>query len=187
MVAGGFAALPVVDDRGQVVGMVAESDVLADRLPEDPRLHLRRLDGRGAPDPALLVGGVMTRRVRSVEATADVADVARIVVQEKLRSLPVMDGERLAGIVSRRDLLRALVRPDAAVRDDVLAVTEEYTGDPGCWDVAVSEGVASIRRTRGEPDGGPDVEAGALHALALTVAGVVAVRTPPAERSPDGG
>jgi CBS domain-containing protein len=68
MVAGQFAALPVIDG-GRLVGMVAETDVLTDRLPEDPRLHLRRLDGEAAADPALLVAGVMTRRVRSVEAT----------------------------------------------------------------------------------------------------------------------
>jgi CBS domain-containing protein len=180
MVAGGFAALPVVDDSGQVVGMVAEADLLSGRLPEDPRLHLRRSREDGATEPPPLVGGVMTRRVRSVDAAADVADVARIVVQEKLRSLPVMDGGRLAGIVSRRDLLRTLARPDAAVRDDVLAVTEEYTGCPGCWEVDVTEGVATIRRTSGEPGGGADVEARALRALALTVGGVTAVRTPPA-------
>ena len=38
----GFAALPVVDDDLRLVGIVAEADVLRDRIPADPRLHARR-------------------------------------------------------------------------------------------------------------------------------------------------
>jgi len=38
----GFAALPVVDDDNRLVGIVAEADVLRDRIPVDPRLHARR-------------------------------------------------------------------------------------------------------------------------------------------------
>ena len=170
----GFAAIPVVDDQDHVVGIVAEADVLRDRLPEDPRLHLRR--GAEAPVPPLLVEGVMTRDVRCVEATADLADVTRLVLEHQLRSLPVVDGDRLVGIVSRRDLLRALVRSDAAIRADLLVLAERYTGELGCWDVDVQDGVATIRRTRGEPDGGPAVEERALTALAHTVGGVVGVR-----------
>jgi CBS domain-containing protein len=184
MVAGGFAALPVVDEQGRLVGIVAEADVLRDRLPPDPRLHLRRDGPVGAAQARLTVGAVMTREVRSVDPTADISDVARMVVEEALRSLPVVHGQRLVGIVSRRDLLRALVRSDEAVRRDVLALIEGYTGAPGCWDVHVTEGVATIRRMRGEPDGGPAVEERALRALALTIGGIVAVRIPPPERPP---
>jgi CBS domain-containing protein len=171
----GFAAIPVVDDQDHVLGIVAEADVLRDRLPEDPRLHLRRTDD--APHvPPLLVEGVMTRDVRTVETTADLADVTRLVLEHQLRSLPVVDGTRLVGIVSRRDLLRALVRSDEAIRADLLVLVERYTGDPGCWEVDVQDGVATIRRTRGEPDGGPAVEERALTALAHTIGGVVGVR-----------
>jgi CBS domain-containing protein len=184
MVAGGFAALPVVDEVGRLVGIVAEADVLRDRLPPDPRLHLRRDGPADAAEPRLTVGAVMSREVRSVEPTADISDVARTVVEEALRSLPVVHGQRLVGIVSRRDLLRALVRSDEAVRRDVLALTEGYTGAPGCWDVHVTDGVVTIRRMRGEPDGGPAVEERALRALALTISGVVAVRVPLPERPP---
>jgi CBS domain-containing protein len=171
----GFAAIPVVDDQQHVVGIVAEADVLRDRLPQDPRLHLRR-SSDAAPVPPLLVEGVMTRDVRCVEPTADLADVARLVLEHQLRSVPVTDGDRLVGIVSRRDLLRALVRSDDAIRADLLVLVEGYTGDLGCWDVDVRDGVATIRRTRGEPGGGPAVEEQALTALAHTIGGVVGVR-----------
>ena len=171
----GFAAIPVVDDQDHVLGIVAEADVLRDRLPEDPRLHLRR-GNQEPPVPPLLVEGVMTRDVRCVEATDDLADVTRLVLEHQLRSVPVVDDDRLVGIVSRRDLLQALVRSDDAIRADLIVLVERYTGDLGCWDIHVEEGVATIRRTRGEPDGGPAVEERALTALAHTIGGVVAIR-----------
>jgi CBS domain-containing protein len=172
----GFAALPVVDEDDRLIGIVAEADVLRDRMPPDPRLHLLRGGGTPAPPPSLLVHGVMTSHVRSVEATADVADVARVFVDERLRSVPVLDGGRLVGIVSRRDLLRALVRPDEEIRHEVLRLVEGYTGPLDSWEVTVIDGLATIRRARGLPEPTAEVEQRALSALARTVGGVVGVR-----------
>jgi CBS domain-containing protein len=172
----GFAALPVVGDDGQLVGIVAEADVLRDRMPTDPRLHARR---DAAPDdapPSPLVDGIMTARVRTVQATDDVADIARLFVDDRLRSVPVLEHGRLVGIVSRRDVLRALVRPDTEIRTDVLRLVEDYTGDVGAWDVSVADGTATIRRTRGLPQVSAEVEERALRALALAIGGVVGVR-----------
>ena len=170
----GFAALPVVDDDFRLVGIVAEADVLRDRIPADPRLHARRDDSPDAA-PSLLVHGVMTARVRTVAVTADLADIARLFVDDGLRSVPVLEDGRLVGIVSRRDLLRALVRPDGEIRTDVLRLVEGYTGDLGAWDVTVSEGMTTIRRTHGAPQVSREVEDRALRALAGTVAGVIGV------------
>jgi CBS domain-containing protein len=172
----GFAAVPVVDGDYQLVGIVAEADVLADRLPPDPRLHLRRDESEEDTPPPLLVRGVMTEGVRTVNAAADVSDIARLFVDDRLRSVPVQERGRLVGIVSRRDLLRALVRADDVLRQDVLRLVEGYTGDLGCWDVQVTEGVATIRRTRGTPEVSTEVEDRALRTLAHTVAGVISVR-----------
>jgi CBS domain-containing protein len=171
----GYAAVPVVDDDDRLVGIVAEADVLAERLPPDPRLHLRRDATDDAPPP-LLVRGVMTEGVRTVDATADVSDIARLFVDDRLRSVPVLEHGRLAGIVSRRDVLRALVRSDEVLRQDVLRLVEGYTGELGSWEVQVTEGVATIRRTHGEPAVSADVEDRALRTLAHTVAGVISAR-----------
>jgi CBS domain-containing protein len=172
----GFAAVPVVADDDRLIGIVAEADVLADRLPPDPRLHLRRDSTDEDVPPPLLVRGVMTEGVRTVDATADISDIARLFVDGRLRSVPVLEHGRLAGIVSRRDLLRALVRSDDVLRQDVLRLVEGYTGEPGAWDVRVTEGMATVRRTRGTPDVPVEVEDRALRALAHTVAGVIGVR-----------
>ncbi len=179
----GFAALPVVDDGDRLVGIVAEADVLRDRLPLDPRLHLRR-DQPEHEAPALLVRGVMTESVRTVEATADLSDVAKLFVDERLRSVPVLEHGRVVGIVSRRDLLRTLVRSDDAIRADVQRLVEAYTGDVGSWDVSVVEGCVCIRRTRGAAQVSEAVEERALKELAATVGGVVGVQVLPEAAMP---
>jgi CBS domain-containing protein len=65
----GFAALPVVDQDDRLVGIIAEADVLRDRLPSDPPLHLRRDEVATRSVPRQLVRGVMTAGVRSVGPT----------------------------------------------------------------------------------------------------------------------
>jgi CBS domain-containing protein len=177
----GFAALPVVDQEDRLLGIVAEADVLRDRIPQDPRLHLRRDDVNDSSPPPTLVRGVMTEEVRTVEATDDVADIARLFVDARLRSVPVVDRGRLVGIVSRRDVLRTLVRPDEQLRTDLLRLVEGYTGELDSWDVSVSEGIATVRRIRGTPEGSAEIEAKALRALARTVSGIVGVRVAAAD------
>jgi CBS domain-containing protein len=108
-------------------------------------------------------------------------------------ALPVLDADRLVGIVSRRDVLRALGRPDEEIAQDVRSLVESYTGRPGGWTVEVGEGVVRLTGpvvpARGatpvelgdaavDPDAA--VEATAVGTLARTVAGVVAVRVGPA-------
>jgi len=194
MASGGFAALPVVDDRRTVVGIVAEADVLRGRLPQDPRLHLRREDpdGTGAPVPPQLVGEIMTVPVQTVLCTADVADVARLFVDDRLRSVPVVDGDRLVGIVSRRDALRALVRSDDDIARDVHRRLEAYTGSGDPWQVTVTDGAVTLTGPAQPPPGPagvvdvvPDedapVDAATARTLARTVPGVVAVRVQAAQ------
>jgi CBS domain-containing protein len=127
----------------------------------------------------------MTEGVRSVDAGADVADLARLFVDDRLRSVPVLEHGVLVGIVSRRDLLRVLVRPDEVLRVELLRLIEDYTAEPGAWEVAVTEGMATVRRVVGVPEASPEVEQRAVRALARTVPGVVSVRVlAPAGSSP---
>jgi CBS domain-containing protein len=104
-------AAPVLDDDGELIGMVSEGDLIADRFSHDPRSHVRR-DLPPEPEPARTVGEVMTATVVAMSGSADTADLAETMLTYDVRSVPIVEGSTVVGIVSRRDLLRLLARPD---------------------------------------------------------------------------
>ncbi len=119
LIAHGFTGVPVLDDDDHLVGIVTESDLLRDRIPVDPR----RLDGQDRPatgSPASIVADAMTAVVESLTPGADAADAARIMIDERIRCLPIVDGPHLLGILTRRDLLRATLSaaPDVPAHPD---------------------------------------------------------------------
>jgi CBS domain-containing protein len=59
------------------------------------------------------------------------------------RSMPIVDGTRLVGIVTRRDIVRVIARDDRNIAADVARRLEIYGGD-GRWHVDVHDGVVSI-------------------------------------------
>ncbi|MGY2078456.1 universal stress protein [Modestobacter sp. SYSU DS0657] len=94
-------------------------------------------------------------------------------------------GERLVGILSRRDLLRTLVRSDDEVAGDVQRLVEAYTGEGDGWSVRAADGVVTVRRAgqrrpaSGDGTGDPEVLDRGLSTLARTVPGVIAVVVEP--------
>jgi CBS domain-containing protein len=164
----GFTALPVVDDDGRLVGIVTEADLIRDRIPPDTRIHGRQLPVRSSVPP--LIGDVMTTPVESLTAGADVADAARIMIDERIRCLPIVDGYGLVGILTRRDLLRAALAHDD--QDLTEEISRQLAGvdTPDRWSVSVQAGVADIE------DFGTDTEDRARAArLAAAIPGVVQV------------
>jgi CBS domain-containing protein len=179
----GFAALPVVDGEDRLLGVVAEADLLRDRMRPDPRLHARRDDrgqdrvgGRGGGHrPPTLVAGILSAPATWVDVAADVADAARLLLDRSHRSLPVLERGRVVGVLSRRDLLGVLLRRDDEVCLDVLGAVEQYTGEPGRFEMRVADGCVRLVRVAGEPQPDAVQEATALATLARTVPGVVDV------------
>ncbi len=102
----GFTALPVLDDDGRLIGIVTEADLLDGRVEPDERrwrAETIRHRHRGAT-----VADVMTSPVESLTPGADVADAAEIMLDERIRCLPVVDGRTVVGVITRRDLLGAI-------------------------------------------------------------------------------
>lgn len=83
-----ISAVPVTDEHGTVVGLVSEYDLLA-------------RSGAMARD-------VMSRGIVSVDEEADVDDVRHLVIERRIRRVPVMAGAKLVGIVSRSDIVRQM-------------------------------------------------------------------------------
>ncbi len=84
-------ALPVVDADGRLVGIISEADILADPLA-----------GRKGHST---VSSVMTRTPVTVDVRASVGEAQALVADHGLRTVPVVDGENLVGVVSRSDLV----------------------------------------------------------------------------------
>jgi CBS domain-containing protein len=87
--------LPVVDDGGQLVGIVVERDLLV--------AAMRYLQSR------VEIGDIMTRNVVTVSPDADLVDVARTMLERKIGGLPVVEDGRLVGIVTESDIFRRFV------------------------------------------------------------------------------
>lgn len=164
-----ISAVPVVDTAGHLVGIVSELDLLLGDVPADPTAHVIPATPDAAPPPAA-VADVMTRDVVAVSEETDAADIARIMREASLKSIPVVRGEQVVGIVSRRDLLRAIARDDAVIRDDVLRRLRDYADGREPWDVTVDAGVVTIDL----PDEDPVVRQAAV-LLTRTVPGALRV------------
>jgi CBS domain-containing protein len=145
------SAIPVVDEDGLLLGIVSEGDLI---LKEDPTLDgdahrfestRRRLDRSKAA--GLIASELLTAPVITIEAEASLGEAARLMHRHRIKRLPVVDGDgRLAGIVSRADLLKVFLRDDAAIakeiREDVLRRTLWI--EPETVTVSVREGVVRL-------------------------------------------
>ncbi|MDI5975908.1 CBS domain-containing protein [Amycolatopsis magusensis] len=135
-----FTALPVVDDDDRLIGIVTEADLIRDRVPRDTR-YQHRDPARPVPDSA--VGSLMTSPAVAMGTGADVADLCRALLDDRIRAMPIVDGAAVVGIVTRGDVVRALARSDHDIAADVRHHLEIYGGG-GRWKVEVRDGKVRI-------------------------------------------
>jgi CBS domain-containing protein len=166
---GGFTALPVVDGDDELIGIVTEADLVRDRIPRDPRAHI--LPGY-QPDTGpvtVTVGEVMTTPVTSMGAGTDLAVLAAALLDARQRSMPIVDGSRVVGIVTRRDIVATIARDDATVAGDVRHRLERY-GGADRWRVECHDGVVTIGDKYDD-----ETERHVVEVLAEAIPGVVRV------------
>src|SRR3982750_987250 len=90
----GVTPLGVGDADGPPRGIVSRSDLLRHRVAPDPRAHMVP----APPDPTqppLIVADVMTKDVVALPPTTDEAEAAAIMLQRRIRSIPVIEDGRL--------------------------------------------------------------------------------------------
>ncbi|MBW6391718.1 MAG: CBS domain-containing protein [Halomonas sp.] len=91
--------VPVVDEHDQLIGFISEQDVLG-KLLQSAYLN----------DEAPLVRELMRNEVLSVSPTKSITDLAQEMLGQKPKVYPVTEQGRLCGIVTRRDVLTAILR-----------------------------------------------------------------------------
>lgn len=92
-----ISGAPVVDETGNVVGVLSQKDCLKVAL--DASYH-GEWGGR--------VSEFMSRNAKTVEAETSILEVAEMFMKDEYRRYPVMEENRLIGQISRHDVLRAL-------------------------------------------------------------------------------
>ena len=93
----GIAGAPVVNENGDLVGMLSELDCLK------VALNAGYYSQRGGP-----VAEFMSAGTETVDAEMSIVDLAQKFLDSQFRRFPVMKDNRLVGQISRRDVLRAL-------------------------------------------------------------------------------
>lgn len=189
------SGLPVTDADGAVVGIVTEGDLL--RRSETGTEHHRarwlefllgpgRLAGDYVDTHARKVGEVMSSDIVSVEPEDALESVVSLMEKRRIKRVPVVDKGRLVGIVSRADLVRALVQAlardtaegagapttDDGIRDRIVAIIDrEPWGPRSSVTVTVAQGIVHLHGTITD-----DRERAALTVAAESVPGVKEVR-----------
>jgi CBS domain-containing protein len=167
-------AVPVIDDSGLVIGTVSAGDLLAREarlggspVPWAPRRGRARVSVASA-------GTLMTTPAVTIQSDAAPAEAARLMCRHGAPSLPVVDAAgRLVGIVSRGDILGMFMRPDAAIRREIVhdVIVKDFVLDPHAFTVVVRDGVVTLA---GHPE--TDAVGHYLVEVISRVDGVIAVR-----------
>jgi CBS domain-containing protein len=148
------SAIPIVDDTGLPVGIVSESDLLlkSRRVElESSRdlLHRQKRRAERAKAAGTVAADVMTSPAITVTSDTSLSDAARLMQETNVRRLIVVDERgRMAGIVSRSDLLQVFLRTDEELREEiasrlipaVLLSLADAIGVEVSWNIATLSG-----------------------------------------------
>ena len=180
LVAKGISGAPVCTADGKVIGVLSESDILFKEHGVDSErgrviawLSEAMAGDLLAKQSARTVGEAMTSPAITIRPGVNVAAAARMMTDRGVNRLPVVDDERLVGILTRADLVRAFSRPDDEIRRELEEIIQRQLWIPPEYvAVAVEDGHA---RVTGSVD--TRTEAELVAAFASRVPGVVDIQS----------
>ena len=114
-----MSGLPVIDQQGKLLGMFTEKDILKNILPtyiESVGRFTYADDPKGIKSKVsalvnIKVKDIMRKEVITVDEDTSLSEVARIMLTQKIRRVPVLNKEgKVVGIVARQDVVKALTR-----------------------------------------------------------------------------
>ena len=125
MIEKGFNGLPVIDNAGRLVGIICQSDIIAQQkklpLPSfftflDGMINLssmKSLEKEAQKIAATTVADAMTPDPVSVSPDTGIETIAALMVDNNFHTLPVIEDGKLVGVVGKEDVLRTLVNGSA--------------------------------------------------------------------------
>jgi len=112
--------VPVVDDKGSLIGIICESDLIR----KDKKLHIptvvtifdaviylenpKNIEKEFQRVSATTVGDLYTPNPITVDEKTPIDEIATLMTQKKIYTIPVMDGDRMVGIIGKADLIRTI-------------------------------------------------------------------------------
>lgn len=115
------SGVPVVDSSGKLIGIISEGDLLhketSPRIPEVVGVLGALIYYRGVKQYdsdfkkliALQASEIMTKEVITIHKDAKIEDAASLMINSNVKRLPVVEGEKIIGIVSRMDIIKTLM------------------------------------------------------------------------------
>lgn len=94
-----ISGVPVVDDKGKMIGMLTEADIIS------------KVDREG-----LKVSEIMSRNITAATEETPVDEIALLMSEHKIKRVPIMHNDKLVGIVSRADIVRAVAQGTLIIR-----------------------------------------------------------------------
>lgn len=113
-----ISGLPVIDENGKLIGMFTEKDVLSYMFPsyveqvgkfiygETPKAVINKL----AALDKISVKDIMRKEVVTVSSDTDLAEAAHLILTQRARRVPVVEGGKVIGIIAREDILREFAK-----------------------------------------------------------------------------
>lgn len=101
-------AVPVVGEKGEVLGMITERDVMRALMPQIPRAGEDSTHSEGVEPLPQRARDIMTRSVLCVSEDLGLDEIANTMINKDVDQLPVVSEGKLAGVVSRSDMIRKL-------------------------------------------------------------------------------
>jgi CBS domain-containing protein len=172
------SAIPIVDQQGVPIGIVSETDLLLKERRHELEssnnlLHLNKRRRERAKAAGTVASEVMTTPPITVAFDTSLSEAARNMQERNVRRLVVVDQRgRIAGIVSRSDLLQVFLRTDEELRDEIVrsVIPAVLLNQDDAVGVAVSWNIVTLS---GEVDRKSDAEV--LTRATMELDGVVGV------------
>lgn len=186
----GVSAIPVVEQGGQIIGIISEGDLIHRKEIQTPNRRSWWLDLLSGGDEAardytkahaMTVRDLMVTPVISVTEDTPLSEIAGVLDKHRIKRVPVTSSGTLIGIVSRADIVKALarqespsnVRPDdKSIRNTLFQRLKAQTWAPNSgFSFTVSNGVIELHGLIVSPD-----QKQALRVTAESIPGVKEVR-----------